>query len=100
MIVSLVRDSGISVAAHDDRGSFAGRLTWYHEGIMGICGDRSFQVASLFVREDARRQGIATALYRYALEENPRLLHSCVRSVAGEAFRLSVGGPTARCGIH
>jgi GNAT superfamily N-acetyltransferase len=51
------------------------------------------EVIDIFVHQDYRRRGIATALWHEAHVYDPKLVHSEMRTIDGQAWALSLGEP-------
>lgn len=80
-----------NVVARTGTGSFAGNMRWSAK-----------QVRNVMVEPEHQRQGIATAMWNEGhrlAEQNARIpkpKHSADRTIAGDAWAKSVGGPLPR----
>lgn len=73
---------GLVIPDPDKSGHFIARLLW---------DIATYEIDLLWVAEDFRRRGIATALYRLAQQqENGRIRHSGWRTLDGEAWAQSL----------
>ncbi len=68
---------------HEDR--LVGAMTW-----------RTKDVENVYVDEDHRRKGLATAMWQMGQEMTPRPKHSSDRTDAGDAWARAVGGRLPR----
>lgn len=83
--------NGGAVVAKNERGDVIGFLKWYAEGFEWTGQDRGFMIDMVKVDAPYRRLGIATQLLREAQKIEPRVQHSAVRTLVGDAWAKSTG---------
>lgn len=81
-----------TVTAFDENGKLIGRVDYEH-------GGDGLSNPDLKVAKDHRRQGVATAMYRYAEKHGTRFpsadTQEGMRTTAGNAFRKALDGPNS-----